>query len=114
MEQENNKKADESAQAANGQGRAAGESRGASKKSPPPATFASLVESLAAQALVQMGELADPASGKKEKNLQFARYMIDILEMIEEKTRGNLTENEREFLQAVLYDLRMRYVQASG
>ena len=112
MEKENDKNADERAQAAaqNAQGSAA-QSSGARQSLPPQAAFVTLVESLAAQALAQM---AEPAAGKKEKDLQSARFVIDILEVLEEKTRGNLTENERAFLQAVLYDLRIRFVKASG
>jgi len=115
MEKENDKNADERAQAAaqNAQGSAA-QSSGARQSLPPQAAFVTLVESLAAQALAQMGDPAEPAGGKREKDLQSARFVIDILDVLEEKTRGNLTENERAFLQAVLYDLRIRFVKASG
>ncbi len=61
------------------------------------------------------GDLADPVSGKRaEPNLEGAAQMIDILEMLEQKTRGNLTAEERQVLQQVLYELRLRFVDAQN
>ena len=55
-----------------------------------------------------------PATGKKSKNLTAAKQTIDILGMLEEKTRGNLTDQERDMLRHILYDLRMIYVREAG
>ncbi|MBW2570192.1 MAG: DUF1844 domain-containing protein [Deltaproteobacteria bacterium] len=67
--------------------------------------------SLNASALVNLGAIEDPASGKKVKNLLIAKQTIDILSMLEEKTRGNLTEEEEQILKNILYDLRIIYVK---
>ena len=71
--------------------------------------------SLASTAAIHFGDLADPVSGKRaEPNLEGAAQMIDILEMLEQKTRGNLTAEERQVLQQVLYELRLRFVDAQN
>jgi uncharacterized protein DUF1844 len=76
--------------------------------------FAAFVLSLAHTAAVHFGDLPDPVSGKGgEANLTAAQQMIDILALIEEKTRGNLTVEERQLLDQVLFELRMRYVEAA-
>jgi len=73
------------------------------------------VISLASTAAIHFGDLADPVSGKRaEPNLEGAAQMIDILEMLEQKTRGNLTAEERQVLQQVLYELRLRFVDAQN
>jgi hypothetical protein len=80
----------------------------------PKADFAGLAISLGHSALYHLGLVADPQSGQKgEKNLALARQTIDILEMLEEKTRGNLLADEARLLEELLYDLRMRFVEAS-
>jgi hypothetical protein len=76
-------------------------------------TFAAFVLSLAHTAAVHFGDVADPISGKTaEANLAAAQQMIDILALLEEKTRGNLTAEERQLLDQLLYELRLRYVEA--
>jgi hypothetical protein len=70
--------------------------------------------SLNSSVLVHLGILDDPATGKKTKNLGAAKQTIDILGMLEEKTRGNLTDQERDMLRHILYDLRMIYVREAG
>ena len=78
-------------------------------------SFTAFVLSLASTAAIHLGDLADPATGdKSETNLEGASQMIDILSLLEQKTRGNLTAEERQVLEQVLYELRMRYVEASG
>jgi len=72
------------------------------------------VLSLAHTAAVHFGDVGDPVSGTKESNLPAAQQMIDILALLEEKTRGNLTTEERRLLEQVLFELRMRYVEVSG
>ena len=80
---------------------------------PPAVDFATFVLSLAASALQHMGEAGIP-SGETgfEKNLPLARQTIDTLALLEEKTRGNLDEEESELLGSILYELRMRLVGA--
>jgi hypothetical protein len=78
--------------------------------------FAAFVLSLASTAAIHFGDLPDPASGERaaRPNLEGAAQMIDILEMLEQKTRGNLTAEEREILGQVLYELRLRFVEAKS
>ena len=71
--------------------------------------------SLASTAAIHFGDLADPVSGERAApNLEGAAQMIEILGLLEQKTRGNLTAEERQVLEQVLYELRMRFVEASG
>ena len=58
--------------------------------------------------------MADPVKGEKTKNTGLAKQTIDILNMLEEKTRGNLTKDEENILKNILYDLRIRYVKEQG
>jgi len=82
---------------------------------PPALTFTGFVFSLMHTAAVHLGDAADPGSGKPEPpNLDGARQMIDILGLLEEKTRGNLTTEERQLLERGLYELRLRYVEVQG
>ena len=75
--------------------------------------FVGFVLSLAHTAAVHFGDVADPVSGAKaEVNLVAAQQMIDILALMEEKTRGNLTAEERQLLDQVLFELRLRFVEA--
>lgn len=77
--------------------------------------FSGFVISLVTTAAVHFGDYPDPATGEtKPQNLDGAAQMIDILVMLEEKTRGNLTPQERTLLEQVLYELRLRYVAATG
>ncbi len=80
----------------------------------PEADFGTFLSGLASQVLVGLGEVNNPISGTKERNLVQAKYTIDLLEILHEKTKGNLTESEKQYLDGMLYDLRMRYVDACG
>ena len=80
----------------------------------PEINFATFVFSLNASALVNLGEIENPGTGKKEKNLSLAKQTIDILGMLEEKTRGNLSDDEANLLKNILYDLRLNYVKKKG
>ena len=80
----------------------------------PKINFATFIFSLNSSVLVQLGLIDDPATGKKTKNLLLAKQTIDILGMLEEKTRGNLTKDEETMLKNILYDLRMIYVKEKG
>ena len=76
-------------------------------------TFTGFVLSLATTAAVHFGDIADPNTGERaEPNLQAAQQMIDIIAMLQEKTRGNLIEPEERLVDDLLYELRMRFVQA--
>jgi hypothetical protein len=79
----------------------------------PPASFAALVQSLLTQALFYLGDLS-ARGAEPTVNLDMAKYQIDILGVIEEKTRGNLSEEEKRLLDTVLYDARMRYVSVAS
>ena len=84
----------------------------AAKEEPfPEVNFATFIFSLSSSALLHFGEIADPASGEKKKNLPMAKHTIDILAMLEQKTRGNLTSDEEQLFKNILYDLRMRYIK---
>ncbi len=78
----------------------------------PEINFSTFIISLSTQALMHLGEIADPLSGKKETDLPVAKQMIDIISMLQEKTRGNLDSGEQQLVEDVLYDLRLRYVDA--
>jgi hypothetical protein len=81
----------------------------------PQLSFTAFVLSLASTAAIHFGDLPDPVSGEtSEVNLEGAAQMIEILSLLEQKTRGNLTNEEREVLGQVLYELRMRFVEATG
>jgi hypothetical protein len=77
----------------------------------PEIDFSSFVFSLSTSALLHLGEVPDPATRQFEKNLPLAKQTIDILGMLEEKTRGNLTADEAKLLENLLADLRWRYVR---
>lgn len=77
----------------------------------PEINFPTFIFSLNSSALVHLGALDDPSTGKKEKNLPLAKQTIDILGILEEKTKGNLTEDEENFLKNILHDLRLMYVR---
>jgi len=81
----------------------------------PKPDFASLVVSLGSSALFHLGLVADPTTGEPgEPDLVLARQTIDLVEVLQEKTRGNLTPEEDHLVQSLLTDLRMRYVERSG
>ncbi len=78
-------------------------------------SFTAFVLSLASTAAIHFGDLPDPESGARaEPNLEGATQMIEILSLLEQKTRGNLTAEEKEVLGQVLYELRMRFVEATA
>ena len=75
--------------------------------------FATLVLSLSASAMLHLGIEASPDAAKAEVDLPLAKQTIDILEVLHEKTRGNLDESENALLENVLHELRMKYVELS-
>jgi Domain of unknown function (DUF1844) len=81
----------------------------------PELSFTSFVLSLASTAAIHFGDLPDPISGQPlEPNLEGAAQMIEILSLLDQKTRGNLTAEERQVLEEVLYELRLRFVEVKG
>jgi hypothetical protein len=75
--------------------------------------FSTFILSLSTSALVHLGELPDPITNKKEVNLQLAKQTISIIEMLKDKTKGNLTSEEESLTDSVLCDVRLKYIQAT-
>ena len=80
----------------------------------PEVNFNSLIFSLSSSALLHLGEIADPQSGQKKKDIALAKHTIDTIAMLKAKTKGNLTGEEEKFLESILTDLRWRYVKGAG
>lgn len=76
----------------------------------PPIDFPSYILSYYTQGLVLLGEVPSPYSGKKEEDVEASRHTIDILTMLQEKTKGNLSKDEEQLLENVLYELRMKFM----
>ncbi len=79
----------------------------------PPPSFTLLVLSLVTQARICLADLENPITRKKEFDVDAAKHHIDMLEMLDAKTSGNLSDQEKKLLDSVLYELRLRYVQMS-
>ena len=89
-----------------------GEGRGRVPEAPlPEINFSSFLLSLSTSALMHLGEVPDPISNKIDKNLPLAKQNIDLLGMLREKTRGNLTPDEEKLMDHLLADLRWRYIR---
>jgi hypothetical protein len=80
----------------------------------PEASFSTLVQTLATQAAFFMSSERDPRSGRSIQNLDLAKHHIDLLAVVEEKTKGNLTDEEKRLLDTILYELRVAYVSATS
>ena len=80
----------------------------------PQISFSSLLFSLSSSAFVSLGAIPDPNTGKTEKNLPLVKQTIDLLGLLREKTRNNLTQEEEALFDHLLYDLRMSYVREVG
>ena len=80
----------------------------------PEIDFSHFIFSLSTSVLIQLGEVQDPFTQKTAKNLPLAKQTIDLIAMLMEKTKGNLTPEEGKIIENLLYDLRMRYVKASA
>lgn len=78
-----------------------------------PIDFTTFVFSLGSSALMHLGDAPNPETGEQQKDLVLARETIDLLAMLQTKTKGNLTAEEDRFLGALIYDLRLRFVEAS-
>lgn len=77
-------------------------------------TFSMFVQSMAQQALMQLGAIPHPATGRPEVHLEGARDTIDMLEMLRRKTKGNLDAAEQQLLDGVIYELRMTWVEVNN
>lgn len=80
------------------------------KISIPEASFGFLVTTLGIEVAISLGEVPNPITNKKEENLEQAKYLIDTLDMLKEKTKNNLTKEEEEILNSLLYDFHMKFV----
>ena len=77
---------------------------------PPTPDFNFFITTLSLQASIALGQIPNPASNKTEEDLSQAKFLIDTLGMLQEKTKGNLTNDESSFLENLLYELRMAYL----
>ncbi len=87
--------------------------QGQSTEPPPEINFVTFVVSLSTQALMHLGEIPDPMTNQRERDLGAAQHIIDILGMLQDKTRGNLDHDEESLLRSILFDLRMKYVESA-
>jgi hypothetical protein len=74
-------------------------------------TLSAFVVGLSTQALIALGEIEDPADGERQSDLRAGQQLIDIIAMLQNKTRGNLDADEARLLEAILFELRMKYVE---
>lgn len=88
------------------------EDRRAANEHYPEINFSTFIISLSTQALMHLGEIPDPLSGKVESDVALAKQMIDIIGLLRDKTQGNLDQGEAQLIEDVLYDLRIKYVEA--
>lgn len=80
----------------------------------PEMDFSTFLFSISSTALLHFGDIPDPMTNRKEKNLPMVKQTIDIIDMLKEKTKGNLTPEEEILIDNILYDLRMRYIREAG
>lgn len=80
----------------------------------PPLDFSSIVFPLYTQALIKLGLLEDPKSNQVETNLEYAKRLIDILDLLKDRTKGNLEPDEENFLEAILSQLKLHYLKKIG
>jgi hypothetical protein len=88
------------------------EERPPQEEAPPraPIDFPTYILSYYTQGLVLLGEVPNPYTNKKEEDIEAARHTIDILSMLEQRTKGNLSKDEQQLLESVLYELRMKFM----
>lgn len=113
LAEQEQKKAAEQAASGPAPGRRTAPGTPRSGREMPPASFGTLINTLVTQALFYLGDLA-PQGGEPMVNLDMAKHQIDLLNILEEKTRGNLTEEEKRLLDTALYETRMRYVNVAS
>jgi len=86
----------------------------AKAESLPPLDFTSFILSLSSSVLMHLGVVENPVTKKTEKELPVARQTIDLIELLKDKTDGNLTEEESKLMDNVLHELRMLYIKSAG
>jgi hypothetical protein len=86
----------------------------ARKNTLPKVAFSSFILSIYSSGLVQLGKVEDPSTGEIRKDLTMAKYTIDMMAMLSEKTKGNLNKDEENLMRALLSEIRMAYVEAKG
>jgi len=91
-----------------------GKQKSSTQGTMPRIDFSSFILSLYSSGLVQLGKVEDPSTGKKSMNLDLAQHSIDMIAMLEEKTRGNLTSDEDNLLKTLLSEIRLAYVEAKA
>ena len=84
------------------------------QQSLPEASFQVLISTFATQAAVALGQIANPMTNKTEVDLSQAKFAIDLLQVLEEKTKGNLSQEEQSYLGDLFYQLRMVYIDKTG
>lgn len=82
-----------------------------SKFVPPVADFTFFITTLAIQASISLGIMLNPATNKAEENLDQAKFLLDTIAMLKDKTKGNLTPEEEKLTENILYELRLQYVE---
>ena len=87
---------------------------GAADPKMPPASFEMLVTTLATEALASLGQFPHPATGKAEINRNHAQYLIDTLDVLRDKTKGNLTSDEQQLIESVLHQMRMLFITVAN
>jgi hypothetical protein len=107
------KKAAAGATASSAGAKATGAAPGAGGQQIPEASFEVLISTMATQALFALGGIPDPRTGQRMAHLGLARHHIDLLSVLQEKTNGNLSDEEKTMLNQTLYELRQRYIQLS-
>jgi len=77
----------------------------------PPLDFSSIIFPIYTQALIKLGMLEDPRTNKLETNLEYAKRLIDILDLLRDRTKGNLESEEENLLEAILSQLKLNYLK---
>lgn len=77
----------------------------------PEVTFSTFILSLASSTLMHLGEVPNPETGKKEKNIVLAKHSVDLLNMLSDKFSSGLSEDEKKLLQDVLYEVKIKYIR---
>lgn len=80
----------------------------------PEVTFTTFIMSLNTSALYHLGEIADPVTGEKQQDLMLAKHAIDTIDLLNKKTKGNLTKEEQDLIEKISYDLKLRFVNVQG
>lgn len=83
------------------------------KHAMPEITFSTFIMSLGTATMIHLGIMPDPISKKTETNNEMAKQNIDLIALLKEKTKGNLSEEEQSLVDGMLYDLRMKYVEST-